>query len=225
MLEPLLRADRHVAGRLGGGVVLVDDRAEPVDHPPLDLDRAGRGAVRDGAQAADVVAAADRLGQPQQADEHRGDELGVGHPVALDRLQRLLRVELRQQDHRAAVPVGGHGRHQRRGVIERAHVQRHGGRVEPVAVDPEDVTRHVAEPAPGVDLGMDDPLRPAGGPRGVEHRLPLELGAERSRLRLRHRRGVVVPARAVRARRAAAGPAPAGRRPPARPRRPGRPRR
>ena len=194
MLQPLLRADRHVSGRLGGGVVLVDDRAEPVDHLPLDLDRARRGAVRDGAQAADVVAAADRLGQPQQPDEHRRDELGVGHPVPLDRMQRLFGVELREEDERAAVPVGGHGRHQRRGVVERADIQRHGGRVKPVAVDPEDVTRHVAEPARGVDLGVDDPLRPAGGARGVEHRLPLEFGAERSRPCPRDRRRVVVPA-------------------------------
>ena len=43
-LQPLLRRDERAAA-LGGGVVLVDRVAPPVDHAPLDVGRAGRRGV------------------------------------------------------------------------------------------------------------------------------------------------------------------------------------
>ena len=70
------------------GVVLVDDRAPPLEHLTLHLDRAGRRGVDGVAQARQVVARSlAPTRQLQHPHEHRGDELGVGHPVALDQLE------------------------------------------------------------------------------------------------------------------------------------------
>ncbi len=53
--QPLLGVAVHEAVALGAGVVLVDDRAPPLDHLLLHRDRARRGGVDDGLQRRQVV--------------------------------------------------------------------------------------------------------------------------------------------------------------------------
>ena len=89
--EPLLAVAVDEPVALGAGVVLVDHRAEPLDHLLLDRDRARRGGVDDALQRRHVVAGADLGGQLEQADEHRRHDLGVGDAVALDRARGTAR--------------------------------------------------------------------------------------------------------------------------------------
>ena len=126
MGQPLLRGDRGGADVLGARVVLVDDRAPPLDHLALDRDRARRGRVDHVLQARDVVALALLLRELQHADEHRRDELRVRHSIALDELEALARVEALHHHDRRAQSLHRHRRHQRRGVIQRRGRQVHG---------------------------------------------------------------------------------------------------
>jgi hypothetical protein len=96
--EPLLGGDADAAP-LGSAVELEEDRAEPVDHAPLHVDRHRRRSVHDEAQAREVEALARRLVQAQQPDEVGGDEEGRDDPLALDGAQELaLAPALEQHD-------------------------------------------------------------------------------------------------------------------------------
>ena len=79
---------------LGSRVVLVDDRAEPLDHLLLDLYRARSGSMDDALQRRHVVLGPHLRRQLQQADEHGRHDLGVGDPETLDELEVLLGVEV-----------------------------------------------------------------------------------------------------------------------------------
>ena len=119
MREPVVGVDRGEQVDLRRRVVLVHDRSEPIDHLRLDLRRTWRRRVDDRAQRRQVVATPLILGQPQQADEHRGDHLHVRHPVALDQLQARAGLEA-VHDHRGpAQAVYGHREAQRCRVIQR----------------------------------------------------------------------------------------------------------
>ena len=70
-----------------------EHRAEPLDHPLLHVDRAHRAGVGDDAQAGDVVAAADGVGQVEHPHEVRGHHQARLGPLLVDGLQRALGVE------------------------------------------------------------------------------------------------------------------------------------
>ncbi len=169
MIERLLRADERRAGGLGRCVVLVDDRAPPLDHRPLHLDGAGRGRVDGDLHAADVVLRADVGGQLEHPDEHGGHPLAVGHAILLDGGEGRFGIEPVHHDHGPADRVGHPAIAQRRCVIQRC-----GGQVDRGVV----VAVHGREDR-GVGVGhlVDlpfghrclDALRTAGGPGGVEH--------------------------------------------------------
>src|SRR4051795_3911436 len=69
--QPLRAPDVDEAVSLGARVVLVDDGPPPLDHLPLDVDRARRGGVDDRLEARHVVRPADFLGELEHPDEHR----------------------------------------------------------------------------------------------------------------------------------------------------------
>ena len=92
MGQPLLRADRAEAVALAARVVLVDDRAPPVEHLLLGLDRARCGGVDDGLRGS--TGRSDRgrsSGELEHADEVGRHELGVRDPVTLDQLRASAR--------------------------------------------------------------------------------------------------------------------------------------
>jgi hypothetical protein len=173
----------------GARVVLVDDRAPPLQHLALDGHRAGRGGVDREAQAGGVVAGPLGLGQAQHADEHGGDELGVGHPVALDHLEALAGIEPLHHHHRGPEALHRHRVDQRGRVVQRGRAQVH---------------RAGADPALGGQrLGQQDrrgrgiaqrrarqhlahTLGPPGGARGVQHLPALALVVGRQPGRTRH---------------------------------------
>ena len=78
------------AGAFGRGVVLPDDRSEPVDQRALGRDRTRRRAVHDVTERGQVVAAARLRRQAQQTMKHRRDHVRVRDAVALDQLERAL---------------------------------------------------------------------------------------------------------------------------------------
>ena len=80
--EPVGAVDERRAHALGRGVVLVDDRAPPLDHLALHLDRARRGRVDRDLLRRQVVAGAHLVGQLQHAHEHRRHPLAVRDAVA-----------------------------------------------------------------------------------------------------------------------------------------------
>ena len=180
MREPVGRADVGGAGAFGRGVVLVDDRAQPVDHLALGLDRARRGRVQHDLQRRQVVLVAHLLGQLQHAHEHRRHELRVRDVVLLDQRERLLGIEVLHRDHGAAEAHRAHRIEQRRRVI-----QRRGRQVDGVAVHPPHRRHH-----PHLDRLLPDALardlvlhalRPPRRPRRIQHPRALELLVERHR--------------------------------------------
>ena len=147
---------------LGGRVVLVDDRAEPLDDPLLHRHGTRRGSVDDGPQRRDVVAIAHRRSEREQPVEHRRHEVHVRHAMLLDEGKGLLGVPALHHHHRHAAAERRHERDgERGGVVQRAGAQVHVA----VAVL---VHRHARDQAVGIRR-LGDALRVAGGARRVEH--------------------------------------------------------
>ena len=211
--EPVLGVDRRQQIDLGGRVVLVDDRPEPLDHRRLDVRRTRRRGVDDRAQRRQVTTGARLFRQPQQPHEHRRDHLRRGDAVALDQLERPIGVEAVHHHRRPAQPVHGHVEAQRRRVVERC--RREVDRVRTEAVEALE-QRHDRRRRPdrGERQRRRDRLRAPRRPRRVQEIEALALVLERRRRALGDQ-GVVV---AVDRRRRARGPAPSRR-----PRRPARP--
>ncbi len=107
---------------LGRRVVLVHDRAEPLDDRLLHRHRAGGRAVDDGEQRGDVVALAHLVRKGQEPVEHRRHEVHVRDPVLLDQRKGLLGVPPLHHHHRHAAAEGRHerdGERARRGTAAR----------------------------------------------------------------------------------------------------------
>src|SRR5260221_6872225 len=92
--EPVIRIDKGLSDAFACGVVLVDDRTPPVDHPPLDLRRTWRRCVDGGNLGRQVVSSANLLRKLQHANEHRRDILSMCDAILLDRDKDLLGVGL-----------------------------------------------------------------------------------------------------------------------------------
>ena len=111
----------HEAVALGAGVVLVDDRPEPVDHLRLHLGRARRGGVHDDLERRQVVA---RRAPPSGSLSMRMNIVGTTWLkvtwCSSHEREVLLRVEVLHHDDGAAEPVRGAAEAQRRGVVQRA---------------------------------------------------------------------------------------------------------
>ena len=122
--QPLRPGDVGPAA-LAGGVVLGDHRAPPVQHLPLDVGRAGRGAVDRGAHRGHVVAVAVVSGQREQPAELRGHHVRVGHPVPLHQREQVLGVEPVHQHDRVAELERDRREVQHRRVVERRAAQVH----------------------------------------------------------------------------------------------------
>ncbi len=176
LAQPFLRADLDAAA-FGAPVELVEDGAPPLDHRPLDLDRDRRRAVADEGERREVVAAADFGRQAQQPDEMRRDQEGRGRAVALDGLEKGLRLELLHQDEigaeqQRAVAVGVGA-----GVVEGRRDE-----VDAVAGAFGQEGRHHGGAGEGRDrrrrarrrVLAQDAFRAAGRARGVEHVLAAE---------------------------------------------------
>ena len=101
-------------------------------HGLLHAHRARRRRHDDGAHRGHVVARPHRRGQVHDSLEQRRGHEGAGAPVPLDLGQRLLRVELRHDDHGAADQVGVEREAARRRVVHGPGHQVHVGRVEQV---------------------------------------------------------------------------------------------
>ena len=117
--QPFLRGDAAEAVVLGAGVVLVHDRAPPVQHALLHLHRAGRGGVHRHLQRRQVMPQAHRVGQLEHAHEHRRHPLAGRDAVVLDPLQCAFGVELLHHEHAATELDDRHAVAQRRGVVQR----------------------------------------------------------------------------------------------------------
>ena len=123
-LQPLPRGDDGPAA-LAGRVVLDHHRPPPVQHPALDVLRAGRGAVDRGPQRCHVVAVAGLVRQREQPAELGGHHVRVGHPVPLGQGEHLLRLEAVHQHDRVAELERDRREVQHRGVVERRAAQVH----------------------------------------------------------------------------------------------------
>ena len=148
---------------LGAAVDLVNDGAEPLHQPLLDLDRAGAGGMADPAQRGDVVFLAHLPGQLEQFDEHGrhgGDHVD---PVFLDQGEELFGVEARGDHQQAAAGGGVAGKAVGRGVIERGDQQ----------------AAHIGRDAIGRPEGGGVALRLLRGHRVALHTLGFSGGAGR----------------------------------------------
>ena len=178
VLEPLLGADVGGAVALGTRVVLREDRPPPVDHPPLDLDRARGGGVDGALVAGEVVPLADLFRELQHADEHRRHPLAVGHRPQFDALQRRGRVEGLHHHRGPTEDLHASAECERRSVVQRRRRQVHA-----VVIHAEEERQHGGIGWGRVDrLARERPLDALGlpgGPRRVQHGLTAWLLGER----------------------------------------------
>ncbi len=156
----------EVASTFGGRVVLVDDRAQPVDQGLFDVNGAGGGAMQEPTQGRQVVRLLDLLGEGQHAVEHRRDHVAVGDAVTLDQSERFGSVPFVHQD---LTEPGAEGQAEieaeRSGVVERPGDQGDvARRIEGRCLLADDIES--AELRAGLP---ENPFRSAGGARGVEH--------------------------------------------------------
>ena len=167
--EPVSGIDNGDAIAFGAGVVFQQDFAPPGDHRLLHVRRAGGGGVDGAFERGDVGGGAPFGWEFQQADEHGGDALGMGHAMLTDELEEGFGVEFFHDDGGGADGAGEHGEAQGGGVVERG-----GGEVDGVLVH----AAHLAaedfeEGADGGDgqaaQGLFDALGAAGGAGGIEH--------------------------------------------------------
>ncbi len=107
------------AAAFGGGVVLVDGVAPPVDHLALDVDGARGSGVDHVAEGGHVVAGPRLLREGQQPVELGRHHMGRGHPVALDELEHVLGQPLVHEDDGVAQMDGGSGIPDDGRVVER----------------------------------------------------------------------------------------------------------
>ena len=189
--QPLRPGDDGPAA-LAGGVVLGDHRAPPVQHLPLDVGRAGRGAVDRGAHRGHVVAAPGLLRQGEEPAELRGHHVRVGHPVPLHQREQFLGVEAVHQHDRVAELERDRREVQHRRVVERRAAQVHvpvAGREREYAEEPGRRHRRLVRVLAGQRAA--NALGPAGRARGVDHGrarrtrvgAPFAAGAERGQRR------------------------------------------
>ena len=125
MRQGLLGGDPGHAHALGARVVLVDDRAPPLDHPALHFGSARRRRVHHRAQRGHVVLRPHLVGQLEHAHEHGRDELGVRDLVLFDEGQAALGVEVLHDHDRATEALGRHGPHERGRVVQRGGAEVH----------------------------------------------------------------------------------------------------
>ena len=104
--QPVHRVGVRQTVALGAGVVLVQHRAPPLDHPPLDVDRTGRSSVDRRNERRQVVGGPYLVGQLQHPDEHGRYPLAPSDAVVLDGRQCPLGVESLHDHHGAPQPVG-----------------------------------------------------------------------------------------------------------------------
>ena len=138
---------------------------------------------------------ANRFRQFQHPDEHGRHELAVGHPVALDGVERSLGIELLHHHRGDAAGLNAHRPHRRRGVVERRRAQIHR-----LGIQPEpDQGRHHARRLVRRDVRQFafDPLGPAGGARRVLQQVALDLVVDRRVRLIRNAFRVTLPARQV----------------------------
>ncbi len=136
--QPVVGGGVGDAVALGGAVVLVDDRAPPLEHLVLHRHRAGSGGVDGDTVRRQVVSRAHLLGQLEHAHEHGRDPLAVGDGVALDGGDGLGSVEVLHAHDGAALHLRAHRIGQRGGVVQRCRRQIHG-----VGVEAEEQGEHV----------------------------------------------------------------------------------
>ena len=159
-----------VPAALAGRVVLGHHRPPPLDHLPLDVRRAGRGAVDHAPQRGHVVPVARRRGQRQQPAELGGHHVRVGHPVPVDQREEFLRLEVVHQHDRVTELEGDRGEVQHRGVVERRAAQVHviiERRQPEQPEEPAGGGRHLVRVLAGQRAAHA--LGPARGARGVHH--------------------------------------------------------
>ncbi len=201
MREPVLGRDVGAADVLGARVVLVDDRAPPVQHLALDGHGARRGGVHDEVQARQVVAGPLGRGQAEQAHEHRRHELRVGHPVALDQLEAPPGIEPLHHHDRGSQALHRHRVDERRRVVERRGAQVDGALADAAALggqragEQHRCGRRVAERRARQVLAHA--LGPPGGAGRVQHLPALALVVGRERLRRGEHVVVALEARQV----------------------------
>ena len=138
--------------------------------------------MQDEAQRRQVVAVPDRLGQLQQAGEHRGHGIDVRDAVPFDVRQEGLRVEARRQDQRPGLPQCP-----QRDQIGRRVIERRGHHDAGLAVDAGDQEAHALGARALFVRGHEAlyALRMAGGARGVDDAVGGGAGGRRvDRLRV-----------------------------------------
>jgi hypothetical protein len=160
--EPLLGADSDEAIALAARVVLVDDRAPPLEHAVLHVDGAGRSGVDRHPQAAVVEGGALVLGELKHPDEHRRHELSVRHAMAFDGREGGGRVEALHDHDRAAPALDTHRPAERSGVVEGCRAEVDGIRANPIE-GAEQLVQSGRCPERPTPQGVDDSLGPPGG--------------------------------------------------------------
>ncbi len=169
VFEPLLRGDHRDTERLRACVVLLDDRAHPLDHAVLDRHRTGGGRVDDPLQARHIESGAGLVREMEHPDEVSGDELCVGDRVLLDGAERRGCIETLHDDRGGPDPMDRRGEPDRCGVIQRRRAEVHGVLVGAVPRRHQHRDRVVPRSERRVGQRPDDALRVAGRPGGVEH--------------------------------------------------------
>ncbi len=162
LAQHVLRPQHRVHPELARAVELVEGGPEVRDHALLHAHRARRRRHDDGAHRGHVVARPDRRGQVDDPLEEGWGHEGAAAPVPRDLGQRLLRIELRHDDHGAADQVGVEREPARRRVVHRPGHQVHVGRVEQIH-RPERGHQIL-----GIDPAAQGPLGLPGGPAGID---------------------------------------------------------
>ena len=169
----------------------------PVEHLPLDLDRARCCGVDGGPQRRQIGAGAFSLVELEHPDEVGRHELRLGDAVGLDDGEGAGGIEGLHDDDGAAQALHRRGPAQRGGVVQRRRAQVDAvGREPEQALDQQDERRHRLAVRAVVERRLDA-LRPAGRARRVEHERALALVVEWARRVLGDGRLVGRPARQV----------------------------
>ena len=174
MLEPLLRRDRAEPDALAAGVVLLHDRAEPLDHRASRRAGTARPRARRPRGSRGRTSRSRRVVELQQPHEVRRHELHVGDAVALDQLETGDRIEVAHRDDGAAEALHGRRPTRRRRVVQRRGAQVH--RALGASVEPPDQAaergRRAERRADGRRLHA---LGASGRARRIEHPVALAL--------------------------------------------------
>ena len=179
MGQRLLRGDPGHAHPLGARVVLVDDRAPPLDHPALHLGRARGCRVHHRAQRGHVVGGArTSSGSLSMRTNMVGTNCRVGHALLPDEPQACLGVEVLHDDRGPTQADRRHRPDQRGGVVQGRRAQ-----VDVALPEAHDPPEHRGQDGVGTEgqpaQRPADPLGVAGGARRVQHGRALHLGGQR----------------------------------------------